>query len=92
MKWEKFNLGKTMKEDLLETAKNDKYKFQAQIIKKLHIFSDKLFGDFDVLLTVFNHKGEQIETYSLEGMNGTFKGAKSQLSKFKEKALVKYLV
>jgi len=92
MKWEKFDLGKNMKEDLLETAKNDNYKFQAQIIKKVHIYGERLFGDFDIILTVFQLNSNNVETFKIIGLNGNFKGAKKQLIKLKEKALIKYSV
>jgi len=42
IKWDKFDLGKNMPEDLIETSQNEKYKFQAEIVKKSTYFWRKV--------------------------------------------------
>ena len=91
MKWKKFDLGKTMKEDLIETATNGEYKFQAEIVKKVNLFGEKLFGDFDIRVSVFDINSNFVDKLELKGMNGNFSGAKNQLNKLKKKALTKYV-
>ena len=93
VKWQKYDFGsKILEDDVLEFYENQNYKFQAQIFKKINIFGEKLFGDFDIELVVFDKNGKEIETYRLYGLNGSSKGAISVLSRFKESALQKYPV
>jgi hypothetical protein len=88
MNWEVYDLG--LDQCVLEFAQNNNYKFQAEIVKKEHIFGEKLFGDFDVHCRVFDHNSNQIDVKEYVGMNGTFKGAKKLLDKCKQHVLEKY--
>lgn len=88
MEWKKFDLGD--KECVLQFGENDSHKFQAELVKLEPIFGSYVFGNFDLNVSVFNKEGQPIENFTLNGLNGKFKGALRQLEKLKEKALTQY--
>lgn len=90
MEWKKFDLDE--KECILEFAESDIYKFQAELIKLEPIFGNHIFGNFDLNVSVFDKKGQSIENFSLNGLNGKFKEALRQLEKLKEKAVERYII
>jgi hypothetical protein len=94
MKWIKSNClnGKNFKDNSLEFAEGNGYRAQAMIIKKEQIFTEKLFGDFDIAIQVFDLNWNQIDEKKIEGMNGNKEGALKQLNKLKQKVETEYLV
>lgn len=88
MSWVEEKLG--VSDCVLEYLANDKYKAQAEVIGKVPIYGQKLFGDYDICVTVFNEYDKAIETKEMKGLNGNYKMAYNSLNKLKQEIQSKY--
>lgn len=87
--WKDFDL--SMPECLLQTRENESYRATLEVIKKENIFnSNKLFGDFDIVLEVYDKCNKQYYHNDLIGLNGNYKAAIKNANKLKDDVNKRY--
>lgn len=80
-----WNREKCLKDSFIDTKVFNNNTVQIVVIKKENIFEtcNKLFGDYDITVTVFNEQGIAIEEKKIEGLNANDKQMKNVLNKLR---------
>lgn len=83
---------KYLKDSFIDTEVFDNKIVQIVVIKKENIFetSNKLFGDYDIELGVFNSFGKIVEEKKIKGLNASVKQMENTLNKLKSECEKKY--
>ena len=80
------------KDSFVDTEIFDNKIIQIVVVKKENIFNnqDKLFGDYDIELGVFDSFGKRIEGEKIKGLNANTKQLENTLNKLKLEYEKKY--
>lgn len=85
------NIEVDFKNCLLQTIENERYRALLQIVKKENIFEgQRLFGDFDITVRVYDKYNNEIYRNELLGLNGNYKNAEKHGKIFKKDVNERY--